>query len=144
MPLLLLAILVPVGIGLIVLAVRYSGISRCARIEDNNDALRLFSLDYPGNGLLENCIITADNKAAFLAMAGDDGKWGLGLVEVIGDRFITRELGHGDIRDAVLIDACNMKICYRDFTHNVARYGFSNEADLQRVRDWIMRLEQNK
>lgn len=63
-----------------------------ARLADADDALARLKLDFPSFEE-QATLVGSDGKAAVLAAA--DG--GLALVEAIGDRFLTRLLGPGDI-----------------------------------------------
>lgn len=71
-----------------------------ARLDSAADALARLQLDYPSFEE-QSTLLDADGKSAVLAAAGG----GVALVQAIGDRFLTRLLGPGDIC-ALFLEPC--------------------------------------
>ncbi len=119
-----LAILVPIvvaGVALIVAAVHFSGLSTRASIPSNRqDIATLFGLDYP----LEQVVSVATDRtqaAAFLLL--DSGR--TGMVQIFGDRFITRLLAPPDLASVATAGATLM-IAANDFTWAGGKFTMEN------------------
>jgi len=141
MPLEIFALITPLGIALVVLIVRYSGLSKTARLKDRKNAIDLFRRDFAGENPSENVIISSDHNAAFVAMNGSNK---LGLVEATGDRFITRLLDSKDIASFEHYGNNSLSIGFRDFTHPVGRYEFNNQQELSTVLEHLRKLEKHQ
>lgn len=138
MPLEIFAILVPLGIAMIVLAVKYSGLSKIARLENTAAAVQVFENDFGGEAHKGAVMLSDDHGAAFIQM-GDSAK--LGLVEVFGDRFISRVLMKDDLKSAVTNGEGRVEIRFNDFTHPIGHYNFSNAGDAKTANSWLAKLE---
>ena len=66
MPLELFAVLVPAGIAIIVLIVRFWGLSHAATLKNSAHVREIFLTDFEGTNPIGECIICADHRAAFL------------------------------------------------------------------------------
>ncbi len=141
MPLELFAVLVPAGIAIIVLIVRFWGLSHAATLTDIAHVQKIFLTDFEDIHPNDDCIICDDNRAAFLNL--EIGK-SIGLVEVMGDRYITRVLSDRDIREVSCDKAPNMIINYSDFTHPSGGYKFATDDDFKTVAQWIKALKEVK
>jgi len=132
MNLLVLVAMVVVGVSAIVLAVHMTGGSVRANIADAEAARLRFAVDHPDAGV-ERVVLTADRGTAFLAIEGGM----LGLVEAVGDRFLTRMLGAGDILSMVRRDEVTMDITAGDFTWRGGQYRFDAAAEADAVAAMI-------
>ena len=141
MPLELFAVLVPAGIAIIVLIVRFWGLSHDAILKDASHARKLFLIDFADQNPRGKGIISSDRRAAFLKL---DMNKSIGLVEVIGDRFLTRVLYGEDIQSIKGEKFPNLKINYNDFTHPSGNYKFAADDDLKTVTQWINALKETK
>lgn len=88
---LLLGIIVG-GITALLAALHWVGWSTPATLEGEQVARTQFALDHPDR-VVTDVVVGTDGAAALLALA--DG--GLGLVVVLGDRFVHRLLGSGSL-----------------------------------------------
>jgi len=138
MPLELFALITPLGIALIVLVIRYSGLSKTARIKDGQNALEIFCRDFAGENASRVTTISSDQSAAFIEI---DQSRQLGLVEAIGDRFITRLLGVGDIAGFQQAGENSLSIRFRDFTHPKGHYQFNSQNELSNLVERLTQLE---
>lgn len=139
MPLELFAILVPLGIALIVVVVKMSGLSKSAILNDQYHANSVFLKDFEGEEITSETLLTSNRNAALLQMRAENT---LGLVEVIGDRFITRILNVGDVRSISNTQGDNLAVDYNDFTHPKANYSFENSEDRAKATGWFNRLKE--
>ncbi len=87
MPLEILAVLVIVGVGGVVLAIHLTGGTIDATMKSSEAAAKRFAEDFPDLPT-RDVILTSDRKTAFLSAGGSQ----VGMVHVIGDRFLTRLL----------------------------------------------------
>ncbi len=141
MPLEIFALITPLGIALIVLIVRYCGLSKTARIKDRNNATEIFHRDFAGENVSDTTIISIDQSVAFIKM---DKSGQLGFVEAIGDRFITRLLGSKDIASFEKFGENGLSISFHDFTHPKGRYEFSSSPELSSLLDQLNKLEKQQ
>lgn len=95
MPLEILAIMVVAGLSLVIAAVHFSGLSHVARFDGDDQAINRFNEDYPDEKVC-SVFIAAGNKTAFLELA--DGR--TGLVQAVGDRFLTRVINRAAVAEA--------------------------------------------
>ena len=138
MPLEILATIVPIGIIVVVLVVRYSGLSKSANLLNGADACNIFLKDFPGLPVSQNVILTKNHEAAFIKI--DDFR-ALGLVEAIGDRYITRIFKSNDIASFDQPDPLALTIRYNEFTHPRSNYLFDAPADLSTLWGWLNELK---
>lgn len=126
MSLVVLVAMVVAGVSAIVLAVHMTGGSVRASLADAQAARRRFAEDFPDAGT-DRIVLTADRHAAFMAIDGG----GLGMVEAVGDRFLTRLLRAGDILSLKRRDAVTLELTAGDFTWRGGVYSFAGaeEAD---------------
>ena len=141
MPLELFALITPLGIALIVLIIRYSGLSKTVQIGNSGNAIKLFLQDHGGENVSGTAIISMDKRAAFIEM---DTPGQIGFVEAIGDRFITRLLGAGDIASFEQLDGNGLSVRFHDFTHPKGQYEFSNPRELSDLIAQLIRLEKQQ
>lgn len=128
MSLTLLAIMVPVGIGLITLAVHLTGGSRRAALADTAAAGTRFARDHPDLAV-DAAFLTADGYTAFLALR--DGR--IGVVQSIGSKFLTRVVAASDIAAAPVSDGNRLTLHFRDVTWRGGVYVFSDPATASAV-----------
>ncbi|MCH8862029.1 MAG: hypothetical protein IID51_05920 [Proteobacteria bacterium] len=88
-----------------------------AHLNSKADALARLKLDYPAFEEQET-VVGGDGKSAILAGAGG----GIALVQAIGDRFLTRLLGPGDVKALSLEPSGNagmqhLRLRLDDFTN---------------------------
>ncbi len=140
MPLELLAILVPLGIALVVLVVKFSGLSHSARLKGEKHAISVFLLDYPSEKPDGKVLISANSNAAFLRLEGVNAT---GLVEVIGDRFLARIVAPSQIRSA-RCSGEKLRVRYHDFTHPRAMYQFDSNSQAERALRWLQQNTHQK
>jgi len=97
-PQLLLPIVAPIAIGLLVFVSWRAGGLRTAALDSGEAAARI-KTDYHPDFVAEETLVAADGRTALL----HGGKAGtLGLVSSLGDRFLTRTLGPGEVKSAVI------------------------------------------
>lgn len=137
MPLEILGPLVIGGITLTVLVVYFSGISKVVILADVAAVQQEFLKDY-GDALIEQTFLTSNNMAGFLKLRRDDS---VGLVEVMGDRYITRILLPGDVVD-LQQSSDRLDIRFNDFTHNEQSYTIEDENTAKAVHDLLANLTQ--
>jgi len=122
----ILAVMVVFGISLAVAAVHFTGGSRIARLADARAALERFTVDFP-----DLCpgatYLTADGRAAFL----DLGQGRTGVVQVIGDRFLTRIVTPADVDLANLEESKVLSLRFKDFTWRGGRFAFADAVVAQ-------------
>jgi len=141
MPLEIFALITPLGIALIVLIIRYSGLSKTARIKGGKEAIEIFHQDFAGERVSDISTISADQSAAFIEL---ENPAHLGLVEAIGDRFITRLLGSKDIASIKQYDENSLSIRFHDFTHPKGQYKFNNPTELTNLIERLANLEKQQ
>ncbi len=137
MPLELFAIIVPLGIALIVLAVKFSGLSKSAVLTDSKQAIEVFEADYGGETHKGRALLSANGDAAFIPLAEPSR---LGLVEAIGDRYICRVLGPEDLKSVTGNQDNGFEIRYNDFTHPRGQYSFTSSKDMETLKGWLSQL----
>jgi hypothetical protein len=132
MPLEFLAAMVVAGLSLVIGAVHLSGLSRPAIVSGPDQARARFLLDFPDENPGE-VVISADGRAAFIALAG--GR--TGLVHAMGDRFLTRILERRSIRAVQREPDGVLAVRLDDFTLPAERARFSSAADAAKVSNWL-------
>ncbi|RAZ89107.1 hypothetical protein DPM33_19270 [Mesorhizobium hawassense] len=118
-----LVVLVVFGIALSVAAVHFTGGTTNATLAGTGQALARFAEDFPDEkpGSVR---LTADNHAAFLEL----GPQRLGIVQSIGDCFLTRIVTPSDIL-ALAREGNEVSVRLHDFTWKGGRFVFADEAD---------------
>lgn len=115
-----LVAIVVVGIALCVVAVHFTGGSRPATLEAVEDAAHRFGEDFPDEAI-RVIRLTSDKRTAFLELDGDR----MGIVQAIGDRFLTRIITPQDI-SAATVERGVVAIRFRDFTWSGGRFAFAD------------------
>lgn len=138
MPLEIFAIIVPLGIAFIVLVVKFTGLSKTASLADDREAIAVFESDYAGEKHGSQALLTSDHSTAFIPM---ESAAQLGLVEAMGDRFITRLLYRNDVGKCERASNTELNIKFNDFTHPSGKYVFGNSDDAERAENWFGQLE---
>lgn len=141
MPLEIFALITPLGIALIVLIIRYSGLSKTARLKGSKNAIEIFHRDFAGENVCDVTIITSDQSAAFIEM---ENSVQLGFVEAIGDRFITRLLGSNDIASFEQYSENGLSVMFHDFTHPKGQYEFNSNRELSNLLELLTKLEKQQ
>jgi len=132
-----LVVLVVFGIALSVAAVHFTGGTATAKLDGADHALARFAEDFPDEkpGIVR---LTADSHAAFL----DLGPRGVGIVQSIGDCFLTRIVTPHDIL-ALAREGDAVSLRLNDFTWNGGNFVFADDAGARaveaalRIRDQI-------
>ena len=122
-----LGLLVLGGISLIVYLVHVAGGSRKAVLTDAQSAFDRFALDYPQIEPVAVCF-TSTRNAAFLALPDQS----VGMVQAIGDAFLTRILTPQDL-SKITIDNTSLTLRTTDFTFKGGTYEFADESELHSV-----------
>ncbi|HRP78458.1 MAG TPA: hypothetical protein PL183_05060 [Aquamicrobium sp.] len=122
MSLTLLVAMVVAGVSGVVLVVHLTGGSRRARLEDEAAARARFGLDFPDLAV-EAVHLTAAADAAFLALG--DGR--VGIVQAIGDRFLTRVVAARDLAGAPQVTGATLRLRLKDFTWKGGAFTFADE-----------------
>jgi hypothetical protein len=138
MPLEIFVLITPLGIALVVLIIRYSGLSKTARIKGTKNAIDIFHRDFAGENVSDITTISSDQSATFIEM---DKSGQLGLVEAIGDRFITRLLGSKDIASFEQYGENGLLVRFHDFTHPKGQYEFNSPRELSILLEQMTKLE---
>lgn len=136
MPLEILGPLVICGIGLTVLAVYFSGISKPAKLAGNAEANALFLRDY-SDATVTRTIMLSDKSAAFLLLDQDKA---VGLVEAMGSGFLTRLLTFNDVAE-ITIKSDLLAVKFNDFTHKSQSYVIENSNEAITVQNALMALK---
>ncbi|MFZ1681199.1 MAG: hypothetical protein WAT70_09265 [Rhizobiaceae bacterium] len=126
MSLALLAILVVGGVSGILLAIHLAGGTRDVRLEAPEAAMRRFALDFP-EAAPRAVILDAGGDAAFL-----DTDAGVGLVQAIGDRYLTRLIAPGQAEMSRPAPD-RLALVFAETGLPPAIYAFADTADCERV-----------
>ena len=131
-----LVVMVVVGISMAVAAVHFTGGSRTTRLADTRQALERFAVDFPdlGPGTVQ---LTENGDTAFIEL--DHGH--IGIVHVIGDRYLTRIVTPAEIETAELDTNAVLTLRLKDFTWRGGRFVF---ADAAAARAIFTALDPNK
>lgn len=135
MPLEILGPLVICGISLTVLAVYFSGVSKPAKLADQNAARAEFLKDY-GDADINKTFLTSDNRAGFLMLSQKNT---LGLVEAMGSQFLTRFLAPGDVA-GVKLSGDLLEVRFNDFTHKNQHYIVDSKEDVTAIQKALSAL----
>lgn len=122
MNLTLLVAMVAVGVAGVVLLVHLTGGSQRARLDGEVAARARFGVDFPDPGI-EAVHLTAASDAAFLAL--DDGR--VGIVQAIGDRFLTRVVAAHDLAGTPRVAGTTLMLRLKDFTWPGGTFTFADE-----------------
>ncbi|MDH6229707.1 hypothetical protein M2281_000279 [Mesorhizobium soli] len=119
----LIAIVV-VGIALCVAAVHFTGGSKQATLAAEDDAMRRFGEDFPDETIFR-VRLTEDRRTAFLVLDGNR----TGIVQTIGDRFLTRIITPPDIDSIEFGRSAKLSIRFKDFTWGGGQFAFGAAHD---------------
>ncbi len=122
-----LGLLVGGGISLIVYLVHAAGGSRKSVLANEQAARDRFLEDYPDLTPMD-VHLTRDGDAAFLALPDRS----VGLVQAIGDCFLTRVLTGNDLSENSA-QGVTLRLRIADITFKGGTYEFANENELQSV-----------
>lgn len=126
MSLTLLVVMVVAGIAAIVVAVHLTGGTRTATLDGAEAARRRFAEDFADLGV-RDVWLTEDRTVAFLAL--DDGR--AGVVSALGDRFLTRIIGRGDLAGRPQRDGRAVCLRIDDFTWHGGSFIFASEEEAE-------------
>lgn len=132
MPLTILVPMILVGLALVAIAIRLLGLSKDVSIPAIADAISLLRADYP-DANIEEAILASNGKAAILKL--EDGS--AGLVEAMGDRFITRILAQKDIRQVERKGDCDLVLRLADFTLSRLTLSFAEPKAALKAATWL-------
>ena len=127
-----LAVLIVGGLVLIDILLRYAGNRAGGQLASEADAIEQFRREYSEieASELADVVLTADRRAAFVAVASGE----TGFVYGLGDRFIVRRLRPDDIADLLRESEKALKIRFREVTLRPMRFEFANAA----ARDFVL------
>ena len=128
----LLVALVVVGVGLVIGVVAFSGLSRPARIDDEDAIRRRLAQDFPA-AVLHDGLVTTDRGTAFFRCS--DGR--VAVARALGSRFVTRLVDPGSVRKFETSDENVATLDVGDFTLPRMRLGFASPQELRRLSDWL-------
>jgi hypothetical protein len=126
-----LVILVVTGVTAVVIAVRFSGISRRVTIADARQAKAVFAQHYPDE-LPGECLCTSDGKAAFLTLPG--GR--IGLVSGFGARYVCRLFEKDEVHLRHIANGV-VKLRFSDFGYPGGTYRFARTGDARKLVGWL-------
>lgn len=134
MPLIVLAPLVMVGIALIVLIVRYSGISKKLQIGSLAYAQELLAAEYPQAKFSDAVFLSVDGTVAIgrLADKTKGNHTAIGLVRAMGDRFIARSLQPDELEVKALA-ANHLLFKPTEFGMGTIKVRFANAEEVDAV-----------
>ena len=132
MPLTILVPMILLGLAMVAIAMRLLGLSKSASISAISDAIRLLQTDYP-QAVVEEAILASDGRAAILKL--EDGT--TGLVEAMGDRFVTRILSVDDVQAVQRVDDCSLMLRLADFTLPVVPLKFAEPKAALKATIWL-------
>ncbi|WP_366014873.1 hypothetical protein [Mesorhizobium sp.] len=128
----MLVAIVVFGIALSVAAVHFTGGSRKARLADAQQARDRFAQDYPDEQAT-SVRLTSDGQTAFLEL----GRGCLGIVQAIGDCFLTRLVTGDDVAVLAAADAHAITLRLADFTWKGGHFTFADAADAKSIVDML-------
>lgn len=118
----ILVAMVVIGITAAVLAVHLTGGSAKARLAGPDQARRRFAEDFPDEKVLA-VRLTSDDETAFLELGNER----LGIVQVFGDKFLTRIVSPKDVARIDAPGPAVVSIRLRDFTWGGGEFRFDDE-----------------
>lgn len=124
----ILVAMVVIGITAAVLAVHLTGGSVKARLAGPDQARNRFAEDSPDEPVLA-VRLTSDAETAFLEL-GDER---MGIVQVFGDKFLTRIVSHKDVARIDAPGPAVVSIRLRDFTWGGGEFSFDDEETASAV-----------
>lgn len=124
----ILVAMVVIGITVAVLAVHLTGGSVKARLAGTDQARSRFAEDFPDEEVLA-VRLTGDAETAFLELRDER----LGIVQVFGDKFLTRIVSHRDIGHIDAPGPAVVSIGLRDFTWGGGEFSFDEEETASAV-----------
>ncbi|CAN7463343.1 hypothetical protein [Mesorhizobium sp. LjNodule214] len=132
-----LVALVVFGIALSVAAVHFTGGTKTATLAGSDQALSRFAEDFPDE-VATTVRLTADARTAFLDLR--NGR--TGIVQSIGDCFLTRIVTASDIVALDVNDSGAISLKLADFTWKGGRFAFADRADTEAVAAALRNLDQ--
>lgn len=118
----ILVAMVVIGITAAVLAVHLTGGSAKARLAGPDQARNRFAEDFPDEAVLA-VRLTSEAETAFLEL-GDER---MGIVQVFGDKFLSRIVSHRDIARIAAPRQAVVSIRLHDFTWGGGEFRFDDE-----------------
>lgn len=134
MDLTLLVVLVVVGIVAVVLAVHLTGGSKRAVLADADAARARFREDFP-DLRIDKVLLTADGSAALLSLAG-----GVGIVQAVGGKFLTRLVSAKDLAGQPRADGATIALRFHDFTWPGGGFTFASADDAKEAERMFVAL----
>lgn len=133
MNLVVLAVLVIGGIALVVLAVHRTGGSLAHTFAGTAEAEEAFARDHPNRDILETHLAD-DRTIAFMKL---DAPGRVGLVQVFGRHWMTRDMSVADLVAPVLVEGSAITLRTRDFTWKGGTFTFAHPASARDVAGWF-------
>lgn len=124
----ILVAMVVIGITAAVLAVHLTGGSAKARLAGPDQARNRFADDFPDEAV-SAIRITSDAETAFLELEGRQ----MGIVQVFGDKFLTRIVSPKDIARIDARRPAGISIRLHDFTWGGGEFRFADDETANTV-----------
>ncbi len=121
MPLPAVLIIAIIAIAVLAVVLHKLGYTKRAKLADETQARDLFEKENPGS-VVDEAALSRDGRTALLILRGEDHS--LGLIQSIGDEFLTRILGAGQIARVDKKPGNTLNITFNDFTYPRARVQF--------------------
>lgn len=113
MPLTLVLIIAVIAIAALALLLNRLGFSAPARLKDARTAHTFFEKETP-DVRVDAVVLSGDGRTALLTLQGDDRR--LGFIQCMGDGYMTRLLGPGDLVRVDKSPENVLSITFSDFT----------------------------
>jgi hypothetical protein len=130
MPIEILAGMVVVGLAFAIAAVRFSGLSRPASLDNQARAREILAGEYADESV-RDCRIAADRDSAFLLL----GSGNIGVVLAFGSKFVVRLVAAAP--GSAEVEGSTLKMKPRDFTFPKSSYVLATATDASTVAGWL-------
>jgi hypothetical protein len=124
--------MITIGVAFAFLATHFLGGSNRPRLNDDARAAAIFHQDFPETAI-KLIIYSNDRRTAFLSLAQNR----VGIVQGMGNKFLTRQIIPSEILLAEAIGATELKLGLSDFTLPRTKFSFANETSRNAVRNWL-------
>ncbi len=125
MPLSVILIIAVLAMAALAALLNRLGYSERAKLTDVTQARILFEKEHPGSEV-DQAILSSDGLTALLMLRGDAHS--LGLIQSLGDEFLTRILSAGQIARVDKGPDNTLNITFDDFTYPRARVHFGSTS----------------
>lgn len=128
----MLALLVVFGVGLVLLAVQFTGASRPLRFSDLDEARAALLRDFD-QAQMRSGLLSADHTVAFFNL--QDGE--IAMVTALGSKSVSRIYKASEIIVNKGRVAEELQLDFHDFTFPRRTVRFSDESDARCLIDWM-------